>query len=223
MMFFLPVAGAGTVSPVVAKLAVETAPDPARRTWARRSARCMPGGWSGRSSGTFLTGFLLIDVFGTKGRDHPDPGHGPRGHRDGAWGEWWHAAWAGIPARAVRDRVRTRRVPGEAENADPPEGPDVFRQPRRNLGASARQARRSPTPRTNAIAPTSKRATTTTSRSTNQALEDDGQKRTLVLDNLIHGYFILKDHPERLDYALRAHLRARHTSRDAGEGQGEGA
>ena len=32
-------------------------------------------------------------------------------------------------------------------------------------------------------------------------VEDDGaiQKRTLVLDNLIHGYFIL-DHPERLDY-----------------------
>ena len=31
--------------------------------------------------------------------------------------------------------------------------------------------------------------------------EDDGeiQSRTLVLDNLIHGYFIL-DHPERLDY-----------------------
>ena len=31
--------------------------------------------------------------------------------------------------------------------------------------------------------------------------EDPGetQKRTLVLDNLIHGYFIL-DHPERLDY-----------------------
>ena len=32
-------------------------------------------------------------------------------------------------------------------------------------------------------------------------IEDQGdlQKRTLVLDNLIHGYFIL-DHPERLDY-----------------------
>ena len=32
-------------------------------------------------------------------------------------------------------------------------------------------------------------------------LEDAGdtEKRTLVLDNLIHGYFIL-DHPERLDY-----------------------
>src|SRR5207237_2138268 len=27
----------------------------------------------------------------------------------------------------------------------------------------------------------------------------EGQKRTLVLDNLIHGYFILT-HPERLDY-----------------------
>src|SRR5207244_3935727 len=27
----------------------------------------------------------------------------------------------------------------------------------------------------------------------------EGQKRTLVLDNLIHGYFIL-GHPERLDY-----------------------
>src|SRR5208337_2705196 len=30
-------------------------------------------------------------------------------------------------------------------------------------------------------------------------LDTDSQKRTLVLDNLIHGYFIL-GHPERLDY-----------------------
>src|SRR5262249_54079043 len=29
--------------------------------------------------------------------------------------------------------------------------------------------------------------------------DPEGQKRTLVLDNLIHGYFIL-GHPERLDY-----------------------
>ncbi len=31
------------------------------------------------------------------------------------------------------------------------------------------------------------------------SIDAEGKKRTLVLDNLIHGYFIL-DHPERLDY-----------------------
>ena len=37
----------------------------------------------------------------------------------------------------------------------------------------------------------------------------DGQKRTLVLDNLIHGYFIL-GHPERLDYDYE-HIYALHS------------
>jgi spermidine synthase len=44
-------------------------------------------------------------------------------------------------------------------------------------------------------------------------LDADGQKRTLVLDNLIHGYFIL-EHPERLDYDYQ-HLYALVTDRVA--------
>ncbi len=43
------------------------------------------------------------------------------------------------------------------------------------------------------------RATITTSRSKRVRRPGELQKRTLVLDNLIHGYFIL-GHPERLDY-----------------------
>ena len=69
------------------------------------------------------------------------------------------------------------------------------------------------------ISPGSTRATTTTSRSRTSP-EDGGelQQRTLVLDNLIHGYFIL-DHPERLDYdyehiyALVAYRAARPAAR----------
>jgi len=49
----------------------------------------------------------------------------------------------------------------------------------------------------------------------------DGLKRTLVLDNLIHGYFIL-GRPDRLDYELRAHLRPRRAPRGRGEGEGRG-
>ena len=49
----------------------------------------------------------------------------------------------------------------------------------------------------------------------------DGQKRTLVLDNLIHGYFIL-GHPERLDYDYE-HIYAYVTHRIARRGEGQTA
>ena len=50
----------------------------------------------------------------------------------------------------------------------------------------------------------------------------DGQKRTLVLDNLIHGYFIL-GHPERLDYDYEHIYALVDAHRVAGgEGEGEG-
>ena len=96
-------------------------------------------------------------------------------------GSVWHAAWAGIPL-------------GLCVIAFVPVA--WFEKQGLDLG-HPRGAAATPTPpRTRS--PGSTRATTTTSRSTNEP-DADGQKRTLVLDNLIHGYFIL-GHPERLDY-----------------------
>ena len=63
--FFLPSVALGTVSPVMAKLAI----DRVRRT--KRTGRAIgvvyAWGMVGSILGTFLTGFLLIDVLGTKG------------------------------------------------------------------------------------------------------------------------------------------------------------
>ena len=159
-------------------------------------------GMVGSILGTFLTGFVLIDLLGTKGLllvlAHV------LALAATMLGSVWHAAWAGIPLGLCVHRLRAR---------------PLVRETGRSTGASARRRATPTPPRTRS--PGSMRATTTSSRSSNEP-DADGQKRTLVLDNLIHGYFIL-GHPERLDYdyehiyALVAHRVA------AGQGQGRRA
>ena len=197
VVFFLPSIAMGTVSPVVAKLAVERV----RKSdlTGRAIGQVYAWGMVGSILGTFLAGFVLIDLLGTKGLLLILGTSLAMAAT--MLGSVWHAAWAGIPlGLCVLAFVPGRLV---REAGDQP-------------GASARRRGTPTPPRTRS--PGSTRATTTSSRSSNEP-DADGQKRTLVLDNLIHGYFIL-GHPERLDYDYEHIYALVSQTRGAGEGQG---
>ena len=83
----------GTVSPVVAKLAVERL----RQTKRTGTAIGQVYAWGmvGSILGTFLTGFVLIDVLGTKGVLLVLGT--ALAFAATMLGSVWHAAWAGIP------------------------------------------------------------------------------------------------------------------------------
>ena len=115
------------------------------------------------------------------------------------FGPIWHAIWAGIPLGLCAlaftppwlvDTHRQASLPVRQRQAIREDGHELGN-PRRKGRSRAR--RRQDTPG-------STRATTTSSRSTTRP-RSNGElvRRTLVLDNLIHGYFML-GHPERLDY-----------------------
>ncbi len=176
LVFFVPAVTLGTVSPVVAKLAVDRA-RLARQTGAAIGA-VYAWGMVGSILGTFATGFFLIDVLGTKGMilalatllalcaTY--------------LGTVWHALWAGIPlglcviaftpvswleAQAVAWGVREESGNPQAEDF---EVAHINESNYYYIKVS-------------------------------NSIEGGKQKRTLVLDNLIHGYFVV-DHPEQLDY-----------------------
>jgi MFS family permease len=193
LVFFLPALSLGTVSPVVAKLAVDRLKSYKRTGTA--IGQVYAWGMVGSILGTFLTGFVLIDTFGTKGVIlllGTTMAFGAT-----LLGSVWHAIWAGVPLglcvlaftpppfvdaigkvipfikgssfEGIGRRWGIREKLGDTDDAD------------------------------------SKFAWIDESNyyyiKVENQLEDQGEtlKRTLVLDNLIHGYFIL-GHPERLDY-----------------------
>src|SRR5208337_5092295 len=65
LVFFLPAVTMGTVSPVVAKIAVDRLKRYKRTGTA--IGQVYAWGMVGSILGTFLTGFVLIDILGTKG------------------------------------------------------------------------------------------------------------------------------------------------------------
>lgn len=175
-VFFLPALAMGTVSPVVAKLAVE------RLRGSKRTGTAIgqvyAWGMVGSILGTFLTGFVLIDVLGSKGVLLILAA--ALAFAATSLGSVWHAAWAGIPL-------------GLCVIAFAP-GPWFERQ---GIQWGIREERGDPTTTDDALAWIDE-SDYYYIKVTNEPVAE-GQKRTLVLDNLIHGYFIL-DHPERLDY-----------------------
>ncbi len=178
IVFFLPALTLGTVSPVVAKLAV----DRLKRHHRTGTAIGQVYAWGmvGSILGTFLTGFFLIDVLGTKGVIlilATVMGFGAT-----LLGSVWHALWAGIPLGlcviAFTPITTIEKIGlswGVREEAGDPTKAD---------------ADYSWIDESNYYY-----------IKVNNETEQGGEitRRTLVLDNLIHGYFIL-DHPERLDY-----------------------
>ncbi|GAC1467906.1 MAG: hypothetical protein NVSMB9_10010 [Isosphaeraceae bacterium] len=175
-VFFLPSLALGTVSPVVAKLAV----DRVRKSKRTGTAIGQVYAWGmvGSIVGTFLTGFVLIDLFGTKGVLLLLGT--VLAFSATALGTVWHAAWAGIPL-------------GLCVIAFAPY--PWFEQ--QGISWGIREAKGNPAIEEDGMAWVDE-SNYYYIKVSNQPVAE-GLKRTLVLDNLIHGYFIL-GHPERLDY-----------------------
>ena len=191
LAFFLPSIALGTVSPVMAKLAIERV-RATKRTGGAIGA-IYAWGMVGSILGTFLTGFLLIDILGAKGVILAIATMLALAAT--VIGTTWHAVWAGIPLGLCIITfvpVPLLRVQGEKWGIREPVGnPDTVKED------------------DIAYLDESNYYFIKIENST----DPDGQKRTLVLDNLIHGYFIL-GHPERLDYDYE-HLYAMVTDRVA--------
>jgi MFS family permease len=178
IVFFLPALSLGTVSPVVAKLAI----DRLKRFKLTGTAIGQVYAWGmvGSIIGTFLTGFLLIDTLGTKGVILVLGTTMAFGAT--MLGSVWHAIWAGIPL-------------GLCVIAFAPFA--WFDTVGKNWGI--REERGDPANPASAYAWVDE-SNYYYIKVNNEHLENlDTQRRTLVLDNLIHGYFIL-NHPEKLDY-----------------------
>jgi hypothetical protein len=184
VVFFLPALTMGTVSPVVAKLAV----DRSRRLGLTGSAIGQVYAWGmvGSLVGTFLTGFLLIDVLGTKGLILVLATS--LAVAATALGSVWHAAWAGVPLGLCVIAFLPPALPAGKLR-------DFFSEQGRNWGL------REPV----ADPDDPEAAYAYLDESNYYYIKVDnhrgpkGTVRTLVLDNLIHGYFVL-GHPEVLDY-----------------------
>ncbi len=196
-VFFIPALSMGTVSPVVAKLAVERL----RRSKRTGTAIGQVYAWGmvGSILGTFLSGFVLIDFFGTKGLLLV---LGTVLALAGtSLGSIFHAAWAGIPLGLC---LLAFLPVGSFEKLA--------------LKWGIREEKGTPSITTDGLAWIDE-SNYYYIKVENEP-DAEGQKRTLVLDNLIHGYFIL-GHPERLDYdyehiyALVAHRVAK--AKESGE------
>jgi MFS family permease len=194
LVFFLPAVTMGTVSPVVAKLAVDRLKKFHRTGTA--IGEVYAWGMVGSIMGTFLTGFLLINVLGTKG---VILALGTLlAFCATLFGPTWHAIWAGIPLGLCAIAftppwlvdMTVKRVLPFVDGVK-------FEKLGTEMGVREEQA--------DLNDPNSKYAWIDESnyyfiKINNERLDDgDLTMRTLVLDNLIHGYFIL-NHPERLDY-----------------------
>jgi MFS family permease len=194
VVFFVPAITMGTVSPVVAKLAVDRLKQ-YRRT-GTAIGQVYAWGMVGSIVGTFLTGFVLINFLGTKGvilvlgtlLAFCATLFGPT----------WHAIWAGIPLGLCAIAftppwfvdLTVKRVMPFVDGAR-------FEKLGTEMGVREEQG--------DLENPDSKYAWIDESnyyfiKINNERMGDgDLTMRTLVLDNLIHGYFVL-NHPERLDY-----------------------
>ena len=176
VVFFIPAITMGTVSPLVAKLAVERAR--ANKSTGAAIGQVYAWGMVGSILGTFITGFLLIDVMGTKGLVLALAT--VLALASTALGSVGHAVWAGIPL-------------GLCVIAFVP-GPWLEKV---GLAWGVREEKGDPNQSADGLAWVDE-SNYYYIKVSNEP-DADGRKRVLVLDNLIHGYFIV-GRPERLDY-----------------------
>ncbi len=189
----MPSLSLGTVSPVVAKLAVDRLKSYKRTGTA--IGQVYAWGMVGSILGTFLTGFFLIDVFGTKGvilLIGTTMAFGAT-----LLGSVWHAVWAGIPLGLCVLAFTPPGVIDVVGKAFPFVNGESFAKIGERWGIREQPG--------NPDINKSEFVWVDESNYYYIKVENqfegsgDTEKRTLVLDNLIHGYFIL-NHPERLDY-----------------------
>ena len=186
LVFFLPAVTMGTVSPVVAKLAVDRLKK-LRRT-GTAIGQVYAWGMVGSILGTFLTGFVLINVLGTKGVIL----------LLGAlmafcatlFGPTWHAIWAGIPLGLC---ALAFTPPWFVDLTIKRLAPFVSGQTFEKLGTTwgIREEEGDPNS-TEAKYAWIDESNYYYIKVNNENLANGTQvRRTLVLDNLIHGYFML--------------------------------
>lgn len=184
VVFLIPSATMGTVSPVVAKLAV----DRLRRSGRTGSAIGVVYAWGmvGSLVGTFLTGFLLIDWIGTKGVILLLAT--TMALAATVLGSVWHAAWAGIPLGLCVIAFLPPLIPeGNVKEFFVKQG----------LSWGLREKPGDPNDADADIAYIDE--SNYYFIKVNNDVSEEGTKRTLVLDNLIHGYIFLGQ-PTKLDY-----------------------
>ena len=152
-------------------------------------------GMVGSILGTFLTGFLLIDTLGTKGVILLIGTIMAFGAT--MLGSVWHAVWAGVPLGLC---VLAFTPPAWID-AVGKVVPFIDGARWEKLGKDWGIREELGDPDTSADDLAWVDESNYYYIKINNEPEDNGEvkKRTLVLDNLIHGYFIL-GHPERLDY-----------------------
>ena len=193
LVFFLPAVTMGTVSPVVAKLAVDRLKK-LRRT-GTAIGQVYAWGMVGSILGTFLTGFVLINVLGTKGVIL----------LLGAlmafcatlFGPTWHAIWAGIPLGLC---ALAFTPPWFVDLTIKRLAPFVSGQTFEKLGTTwgIREEEGDPNS-TEAKYAWIDESNYYYIKVNNENLANGTQvRRTLVLDNLIHGYFMLGVHDLQL-------------------------
>ena len=192
LVFFLPSMTLGTVSPVVAKLAVERVR--ASKRTGSAIGQVYAWGMVGSILGTFLTGFFLINFLGTKAvilLIATVLGLGAT-----MLGSIWHAAWAGIPL-GLCVIAFVPGIPGLEKNAPGPVKRFVKTLDRYGLQLGIREEKGNTDLDDYGVAYVDE-SDYYYIKVTNKPVAL-GQKRTIVLDNLEHGYFTL-GHPEQLDY-----------------------
>ncbi|WP_165234501.1 fused MFS/spermidine synthase [Aquisphaera insulae] len=181
IVFFLPAVSMGTVSPVMAKLAI----DRLRRFKRTGTAIGEVYAWGmvGSILGTFLTGFYLIDILGTKGVILIIAT--VMALAATVLGTLKHAFWAGVPlgccALAFLPIPVFQRIGVDYGLREPSGNPSTTEDRLAWIDESKYyyiKVLNEPEDGPNG---------------------EEVNLRTLVLDNLIHGYFVL-NHPERLDY-----------------------
>ncbi|HEU5116056.1 MAG TPA: fused MFS/spermidine synthase, partial [Isosphaeraceae bacterium] len=200
VVFFLPALSLGTVSPIVAKLAVERH----RQNHRTGSAIGQVYAWGmvGSIVGTFLTGFVLIDWLGTKGVVIVLSTIMALSAT--VLGSLGHAAWAGVPLGLCVLAF----LPGFI--------PDVgflsklrMTLSEQSLDWGLREKTGDPSTIDGDLAYTDE--SNYYFIKVDNENNAEGHKRTLVLDNLIHGYEFLGQ-PRKLDYTYE-HIYALVTDR----------
>jgi MFS family permease len=191
--FLLPAVAMGTIGPVVAKLAVERVRARTKGTGAA-IGKVYAWGMVGSILGTFLAGFFLINVFGTKGVILLLATM--LAITATVLGKVRHAAWAGIPMGLCVIAFMPSALPEKSNVKIVAKARDFLIEHGKNWGL--READYDPDIEKYGVAYLDE-SNYYYIKITNEPVDGGGQKRTLVLDNLIHGYYI-KDQPKRLDY-----------------------
>ncbi len=194
VMFFLPSMAMGTVGPVVAKLAVDRVRARSKGMGAA-IGQVYAWGMVGSILGTFLTGFFLVNVIGTKGLIVVLAT--VLALCATVLGSIWHAAWAGIPLGMCVIAFLPSILPAHSNVKVLAKSRDFAVKIGKEWGL--REEAGNPDTDVDEAKAYIDESNYYYIKIDHENLKDGHKKRTLVLDNLIHGYFI-KDQPEQLDY-----------------------